>query len=153
MPSLSELSRSANVSKSTLSEIERGQGNPSLDTLWSIAVALGIHLSVLFDDPAPSPVALLRYADAPVIAADEGGVTVRHLRNLHDGAVELYEVDFLRAGSGRDSAAHTAGQIEHLIEITDSRFLVDAQSLVALKKAGVSEAASIGCGFALNHAR
>lgn len=113
--SLSELARSASISKSTLSEIERGQGNPSLDTLWSIAVALGIHLSDLFDDPAPLPVAVLRYADAPVIAEGEGGVTVRHLRNLHEGAIELYEVEFPGADAARDSTAHSAGQIEHVI--------------------------------------
>ncbi len=53
--SLPALADAANVQKSTLSKIENGMGNPSLDTLIAIAkgleVSVGHMLSVAFNEP------------------------------------------------------------------------------------------------------
>jgi len=46
---LSELARSAGVSKSTLSEIESGNVNPTINTLWAIARALGVSFGELVE--------------------------------------------------------------------------------------------------------
>lgn len=40
--SLAEVARRAGIAKSTLSQLESGNGNPSLETLWSLCVALDI---------------------------------------------------------------------------------------------------------------
>ena len=40
---LSALAARAGVAKSTVSLIERGQGNPSIDTVWALASALGVE--------------------------------------------------------------------------------------------------------------
>ncbi|PVJ86390.1 transcriptional regulator, partial [Salmonella enterica subsp. enterica serovar Senftenberg] len=40
--SLAEIARRAGIAKSTLSQLEAGNGNPSLETLWSLCVALDI---------------------------------------------------------------------------------------------------------------
>jgi transcriptional regulator with XRE-family HTH domain len=45
----SELAANAGVSTKHLGELERGRGNPSLKNLQSLAVALGLSLSELFD--------------------------------------------------------------------------------------------------------
>jgi transcriptional regulator with XRE-family HTH domain len=45
----SELAAKADVSHKHLGELERGRGNPSLRSLQSLAVALHISLSELFD--------------------------------------------------------------------------------------------------------
>jgi transcriptional regulator with XRE-family HTH domain len=42
--SLAEIARRAGIAKSTLSQLESGNGNPSLETLWSLCVALDIPL-------------------------------------------------------------------------------------------------------------
>ena len=42
--SLAEIARRAGIAKSTLSQLEAGNGNPSLETLWSLCVALDISL-------------------------------------------------------------------------------------------------------------
>ena len=43
--SLAEVARRAGIAKSTLSQLESGNGNPSLETLWSLCVARWIfHL-------------------------------------------------------------------------------------------------------------
>src|ERR1700760_1558730 len=45
--SLSEVARRADIAKSTLSQLESGLGNPSLETLWALGNALGVPFSQL----------------------------------------------------------------------------------------------------------
>jgi transcriptional regulator with XRE-family HTH domain len=47
--SLSELARSTGMSKATLSAIEGGRANPTVDTLASLATALGVPITALLD--------------------------------------------------------------------------------------------------------
>lgn len=47
--SLAEVARRAGIAKSTLSQLESGNGNPSLETLWSLCVALDIPFAVLLE--------------------------------------------------------------------------------------------------------
>ena len=51
--SLTEVARRAGIAKSTLSQLESGTGNPSLETLWAICVALDAPFSRLLDPPRP----------------------------------------------------------------------------------------------------
>ena len=48
--SLSELARKAGIAKSTLSQLEAGSGNPSIETLWALCVALDIPFSRLIEE-------------------------------------------------------------------------------------------------------
>ncbi len=48
--SLSELSRKAGIAKSTLSQLESGSGNPSIETLWALCVALDIPFARLIEE-------------------------------------------------------------------------------------------------------
>ncbi|MDU3936443.1 MAG: helix-turn-helix transcriptional regulator, partial [Serratia liquefaciens] len=43
--SVTELARRAGIAKSTLSQLETGSGNPSLETLWALAMALDVPVS------------------------------------------------------------------------------------------------------------
>lgn len=47
--SLAQLADHAELSKSILARIERGDGNPSIETLWRIARALDVPLGALLD--------------------------------------------------------------------------------------------------------
>ena len=51
--SLTEAARRAGIAKSTLSQLESGAGNPSLETLWALCVALEIPFGRLIDPPRP----------------------------------------------------------------------------------------------------
>ena len=48
-----ELARRAGVSRSLISQIEADSANPSIETLRSIAIALGIPIALLFEDNTP----------------------------------------------------------------------------------------------------
>lgn len=50
--SLAEVARRAGIAKSTLSQLESGNGNPSLETLWSLCVALDIPFARLLEPQA-----------------------------------------------------------------------------------------------------
>src|SRR6201999_1742649 len=68
--SLSELAKRAGLAKSTLSQLESGTGNPSVETLWSLGVALGVPFSALVDPPKPT-VTVIRSGEGPVIASQQ----------------------------------------------------------------------------------
>src|SRR5213080_4152616 len=67
--SLTELARRAGIAKSTLSQLESGSGNPSVETLWALGVALGVPFSVLVEPPAPA-VHVIRAGEGPVVASE-----------------------------------------------------------------------------------
>ena len=66
--SLTELARRAGIGKSTLSQLESGEGNPSVETLWALSTALGVQFSALLDSPIPT-VEVIRFGEGPVIPA------------------------------------------------------------------------------------
>src|SRR5882757_5118388 len=82
---LSALAERAGVAKSTVSLIERGQGNPSIETISALAAALGVPFaSVFHDETSTDEMAVIREQDSPVIADEHAGmegegVLIRHL--------------------------------------------------------------------------
>jgi transcriptional regulator with XRE-family HTH domain len=117
--SLSELARLATLSKSTVSEIERGAANPAIETLWSLAMALKVPLAALFDDGADGEIRVTRFEDAAIIAGGEAeGMLIRHLRSRHGrGDLELYVMEFVST-TMHNAPAHGPGQIEHIIVLS-----------------------------------
>ncbi|MCS3427382.1 helix-turn-helix domain-containing protein [Leucobacter aridicollis] len=114
--SASALAREAGISKSTVSELERGNGNPSLDTLWSIAKTLNVSLGSLLADPGSiGDSEIRRLTDAPVIARDGDDFVAQLMAGWHgDGEVELSVVS-LAPNALRSSRGNAAGVIERVL--------------------------------------
>ena len=117
---LSALAAQAGVAKSTVSLIERGQGNPSIDTVWELASALGVPFASLFhDEPPTDDVTVVRADDTSVIATDPAGLetnglVLRHLLTRTGGAlIEIYTLT-LDEDAIRHANAHVNGLFEHL---------------------------------------
>ncbi|MGO3327174.1 helix-turn-helix domain-containing protein [Gordonia sp. (in: high G+C Gram-positive bacteria)] len=113
--SLAELARRAGVGKSTLSQLESGEGNPSIETLWSLSVALGVQFSVLVDPPRPL-VEVIRLGGGPTIGASEAdSYTATLLSAARPGTRR--DVYLIRADRGRPrvSEPHARGVVEHVI--------------------------------------
>src|SRR4051812_49584751 len=68
--SLSELAKRAGIAKSTLSQLETGSGNPSVETLWALGVALDVPFSRLVDPPRQS-VRVIRAGEGPVTYSEQ----------------------------------------------------------------------------------
>ncbi|MFD9124681.1 helix-turn-helix domain-containing protein [Kitasatospora sp. NPDC059571] len=108
--SAAELARRAGLSKGTLSQLEAGNGNPTIDTLDAIAVALSIPLAdLLARDADTGPVY------RPATTAQPGEVSRELLRRISSGhSLELWR---LRVPPETELAGvpHATGTIEHLI--------------------------------------
>ncbi|WP_308797535.1 helix-turn-helix domain-containing protein [Agromyces silvae] len=114
--SLSALAAKAGLSKSVVSELERGNGNPSLDTLWSLARSLNISLGSFFEEPGGKPeVELLRLDDAPIMV-QEGDHFRAQLLSLWrpTGEVELCVMIFGDRAK-RNSEGNAPGIIERVL--------------------------------------
>ena len=129
---LSALAEQAGVAKSTVSLIERGQGNPSIDTVWALASALGVPFTSLFhDEPPADDVSVVREDDGSVIAVEsaglEEGLVVRHMLTRTGGAlIEIYTL-VLDEGAVRHAEAHVAGLFEH-ITVAAGKFEISSDS-------------------------
>jgi transcriptional regulator with XRE-family HTH domain len=88
--SLSELARATGISKATLSGIERGNGNPTVETLAALAGALRVSVGELLERPELAPVHIVR---GERVAAD-GAVDRRPLDGpgLGGGTFDVVEL-------------------------------------------------------------
>ena len=112
--SLAELARRAGIAKSTLSQLESGAGNPSVETLWSLAVVLDVPFSRLVDPPA-TPVHVVRAGDRPVLRAEHSPFTSTLLAACPPGARRDLHIMTAEPGPTRDAEPHIAGAIEHMV--------------------------------------
>jgi len=115
--SLSELARVSGVSKATLSGLERGAGNPSVDTVWSLAHALNSSFGELFDEDDTDVVQVGRIDDAQIVTSERGFTGRKLLSRQGRGGVEVYVLDLKRGGKRR-AEAHSPGVVEHVIVVT-----------------------------------
>jgi transcriptional regulator with XRE-family HTH domain len=112
--SMGELAKRAGVAKSTLSQLESGTGNPSVETLWALGVALGVPFSRLVEPPTP-PVRVVRAGQAPGIPSDQAHLTGTLLAAGSPHARrDVYIVD-VEPGTARQADAHLPGTVEHMI--------------------------------------
>ncbi|CAL9532356.1 HTH-type transcriptional regulator SutR [Actinosynnema sp. ALI-1.44] len=112
--SLSELAKRAGIAKSTLSQLEAGTGNPSVETLWALGVALGVPFSRLVDPPT-TRVQVIRAGQGPAIYSERAHYTATLLASCPPGARrDIYVLD-LEPGNPRESEPHMPGTVEHAI--------------------------------------
>ena len=110
--SLDAAAKLSGVSRSMVSQIERGESSPTVATLWALTQALQLDFAGLLEGrPAPG-IEVTRASAAPVI--QRGGVTIRILSAPESvGHHEVYELAF-REGAKLTSDPHSPGCREHL---------------------------------------
>jgi transcriptional regulator with XRE-family HTH domain len=112
--SLTEVARRAGIAKSTLSQLESGTGNPSIETLWAICVALDAPFSRLLDPPRPR-VQVIRADEGPTVSAAQADYQATLLAACPPGARrDVYRIA-AEPGDARVSEAHMPGVIEHVV--------------------------------------
>ncbi|MBL0888674.1 helix-turn-helix domain-containing protein [Myceligenerans indicum] len=106
--SLTALAARAGIGKGSLSELETGRRNPTLDTLYAVAGPLGVPMAELVGDDDWARL-------------DEGGISTTRVRVLREDA-RVTEVYLIRLAPGgvRRSPAHAAGVTERLVVLTGS---------------------------------
>lgn len=125
---LEQLAAASGVSRSMLSQIERGQANPTLAVTHRIARTFGLTIGELVDAPNPQPTIELVHADDPSnLFRSDDECCIRTLSPLHmEKNVEFYEVRI--APHGRlSSAPHFQGTRE-LLTVTQGEAHVTSGS-------------------------
>lgn len=111
---LTELARRAGIAKSTLSQLESGTGNPSVETLWALSVALDVPFSRLVEAPEQK-VRLVRAGEGPVTYAEHAAYAATLLSSCPPHARrDLYRIQ-VEPGEPRMSDPHQAGTTEHVV--------------------------------------
>src|SRR6266851_3101175 len=112
--SLTEVARRAGIAKSTLSQFESGKGNPSLETLWAICVALDAPFSRLLVPPRPQ-VQVIRAGEGPTVSAAHADYQATLLSACPPGARrDVYRIE-AEPGHARASEPHMPGVVEHVV--------------------------------------
>lgn len=101
--SLEAMAKLSGVSRSMLSQIERGESSPTVATLWSLTRALQVDFSGLLDEEAGANSTIkevLRSNRTPTIESQGEGCSIRILSPpAQAGTLEVYELRFQENGA------------------------------------------------------
>lgn len=116
--SLEAVANLSGVSRSMVSQIERGESSPTIATLWNLTRALQVDFAGLLDgEAARDRIDVLRAAEAPTIDNRGEGCRIRILSPPEEaGHHELYELILADRGL-LDSQPHARGAREQLTVI------------------------------------
>jgi len=112
--SLTEVARRAGIAKSTLSQLESGTGNPSVETLWALGVALDVPFSRLVEPPVPR-VQVIRAGEGPAVYSERANYAATLLASCPPNARRDIYLITAEPGRPRESEPHMPGVIEHVV--------------------------------------
>lgn len=112
--SLTEVARRADIAKSTLSQLEAGTGNPSVETLWALGVALNVPFSHLVEPPRPT-VQVIRAGEGPAVFSERADYVATLLSSCPPNARRDLYLITAEPGSARSSDPHMPGVVEHVV--------------------------------------
>ncbi len=128
---LESLSSQSGVSKSMISEIERGIRNPSISILWNLANTLKTPLNFFLKDPVPDTAVIYRAGTLPDITGP--GYRYHPLMNFDDTKrIELYSGVFYPSGRTTEQI-HYAGVEEYALIASGNLTLHLADSVYTVK--------------------
>ena len=134
--SLDELSRRAGVSKSMLSQIERGQANPTVAVVWRLSNALGVPIAEMLGEAAredPPAIVHVPAHDTPTLRSPDGLCQLHILGPVDKaGRFEWYDLK-VQPGGVLASLAHEPGTREHLSVISGSLQVEVARQSVRIR--------------------
>lgn len=127
--SFAELAAVSGVAKATITNLEAGKGNPTVETMCALSAALGVSYGALLAEPEPDVYRIVRADEGAVVVGEPDDPRAAALtegvrlldRISRRTTVEIYELTF-PIGSQRDAAPHNLGVIEHIL-VTEGQLL------------------------------
>ncbi len=134
---LEQLATLSGVSKSMLSQIERGEANPTFAVLWSLTQALEIEFTDLIGGGAtgssPDQIEVTSAAHTPGIRSSDGSCRLKILSTPRlAGHTEWYEVE-IDPGGALDSDPHGPGAFEHFTALAGDFEIRSGDASIRLK--------------------
>jgi XRE family transcriptional regulator, regulator of sulfur utilization len=113
--SLGELARASGLSKTILAKIERGDGNPSVETLWRVSRALGVPLGALLSPPVRWPRVRAVPERSGEAISSESGMSAWLINSAgHEHRSEVFDLELPR-GTDQKTGAHLPGTEEVIV--------------------------------------
>ena len=133
---LEQLATLSGVSKSMLSQVERGEANPTFAVLWSLTQALKIEFAELIGSSAisanPDRIEVTPAAHTPEIRSPDGLCRLRILSTPRlAGQTEWYEVTIDKGGR-LDSKPHAHGAFEHFTALAGAFEITSGEASVRI---------------------
>lgn len=129
--SVTELAKRAGVAKSTLSQLESGIGNPSIETLWSLAIAMDLQVTRFFDQPRQH-LRVIRANEGMTAYSEASNYAATLLADCPAGVQrDIYRLK-VQPGEARLSQPHLPGTLEHVVLCTGSAQVGPASDPVVL---------------------
>jgi transcriptional regulator with XRE-family HTH domain len=119
------LAAKAGLSKTSLSTIEAGLGNPSIETLWRLASAMDVPLGGILGQEEPPPTRIIRADDTVPVEFASGMSAWLLLGEGRNHRTEVYAAT-MSAGADYRSEPHTAGT-EELVICQSGRVITGTQ--------------------------
>lgn len=138
--SLEKVADLTGVSKTMLSQIERGESNPTISTVWKIANGLKTSFTSLIDRQQPDTV-ILHKDDVAQMAEDNGRYRIYPFFPYEDGRrFESYMIEIEEGGS-LSAEAHSEGTQEFItvfdgaltVRVGDEEYTVSNGSSIRFK--------------------
>ncbi|MBJ9975134.1 helix-turn-helix domain-containing protein [Pseudomonas sp. S75] len=130
--SVTELAKRAGVAKSTLSQLESGIGNPSIETLWSLAMAMGLQVTRFFEQPQQH-LRVIRANEGMTAYAEASNYAATLLADCPAGVQrDIYRLK-VQPGEARLSQPHLPGTVEHVVLCTGSANVGPASDPILLQ--------------------
>lgn len=119
---LTELARRTGLSPGLISQVERGQTNPSLDTLRRVAEALDVPIFELLDEAVPERVAVVRKDRRMLVGSPHGGIAYTRI-SPGRGQLEVLEGALEPGGaSAQEPWSHPS---EECIVVTGGNLVIE----------------------------
>jgi transcriptional regulator with XRE-family HTH domain len=110
----------------TVSELERGQGNPTIETLFALAYALDATLADLVDAPLNAEVRVVRAVERPfIVGRPLDALAYCIAANSSGWCWRVYEL-LIHPGATQQAQAHRPGVEEH-VYVVDGDLTVGPQ--------------------------
>ena len=130
--SLGDVAKLSDVSKSMLAQIERGEGNPTLSTLWKIANGMQVSFNTLIAQPK-LPYKVTKLAEIEPILDMNGGLKNYSLFSDIENNFSVYQIEVGKEISWI-SEAHLCGTAEFVIVIQGTLEIKLEEKTFILKK-------------------
>lgn len=111
---LAQLSEKTGLSKVMLTQLEKGGGNPTINTIWKIAHALDVPYTAILDSTGGTA-AIIKGHELPMQPNDEGNYRIRcYYSSSGERNFEWFQME-LDAGTTYRSDGHGAHTFEYII--------------------------------------
>jgi transcriptional regulator with XRE-family HTH domain len=119
--SLGQLAEQAGVSKVILSQIEKGDSNPTINTIWKITGALQLPYTSLLEPPEAKAVHVKK-ADIPDLAEESYHIFSYYPKDK-DRSFEMYQIE-MDAGCVHESIGHSSNSSEYIM-VMEGRMILE----------------------------